>query len=303
MEPTAPLMDVKRFAVHDGPGIRTTLFLKGCSLKCIWCHNPEGISLEPQMAYYQHKCIGCGECTRVCKTSAQIMVMGKEHLYERLKCVHCGACETVCLGEAMKLFGHRITVEEAMKTVLEDSIFYSASGGGVTVSGGEPLLHADFIQILFQELKKKNIHTAVDTCGNVPWAYFEMVLPFVDLFLYDIKHIDTKVHKTLTGAGNELILDNLKRLSASANHIEIRMPFVPGCNDDDDTIHRIGELLKTLFIDRMKLLPYHSMARTKYQALGMEDTMPRVESPTDEMLSRAINILKSYGINAISGRD
>ncbi len=303
MEQTALLMDVKKFAVHDGPGVRTTLFLKGCTLKCIWCHNPEGIGLKPQMAYYRHKCIGCGECVSVCKTGAQVMDPEKGHLYDRAKCVSCGACEAACLGEAMKRFGRRITVGEAVKIALEDRMFYATSGGGVTVSGGEPLLQADFVRALFEELKKEAIHTAVDTCGNVAWERFEKVLPVADMFLYDVKHIDSQAHKALTGAGNELILDNLKRLSDAGKRIEIRMPFVPGCNADDDTVRRIGELLGGLSIERMKVLPYHSLARSKYQALGMEDTMPQADAPTDDMLHHAVDILKACGVNAISGRE
>ncbi len=303
MEPTALLMDVKKFAVHDGPGVRTTLFLKGCTLKCIWCHNPEGIGPKPQMAYYQHKCIGCGECVRVCKTGAQGISAAEGHTYDRARCVSCGACEAVCLGEAMKRFGRLVTVDEAVKIGLEDRMFYATSGGGVTVSGGEPLLHADFVRALFVRLKAEGIHTAVDTCGNVPWTQFEKVLDVADMFLYDVKHIDSGAHRALTGAGNELILENLTRLSDAGKRIEVRMPFVPGCNADDDTVRRIGEKLGGLRIERMKVLPYHSLARSKYQALGMEDTMPRVEAPTDDMLHHAVDILKACGVNAISGRD
>lgn len=301
MENKAMLMDIKRFAVHDGPGLRTTLFLKGCSLKCIWCHNPEGICRETQMAYYAHKCIGCGECVKVCPTGAHTMDETGHH-FDRSKCVFCGACVKACLGEALTLFGRQIDVAEAYEIVTEDALFYR-DNGGVTVSGGEPLFYPDFIAELFTKLKKDGIHTAVDTCGNVPWISFEKVLPVTDLFLYDIKHIDPCAHKSLTGADNHRILENLQKLSDLGANIEIRMPLVPGANDDEETLRGIGEFLGKLNISRMKVLPYHSMARSKYTALGMKDTMPTVDSPTDEDLQKAVELLKSYGINAISGRE
>lgn len=301
MDHKAMLMDIKRFAVHDGPGIRTTLFLKGCSLRCLWCHNPEGIRAEKQLAYYSHKCIGCGECVKVCSAGAhRISEIG--HLFTRDSCICCGSCAAVCLGNALTLFGREIHVDEAYRLVTEDAIFYRETGG-VTVSGGEPLLHFAFVKALFTKLKASGIHTAVDTCGNVPWKNFAEVLPLTDLFLYDIKHIDPEAHKMLTGADNRQILENLQKLSDAGANIEIRMPLVPQVNDDEETLHHIGIFLQNLNITRMTVLPYHSMARSKYTALGMPDTMPDVPSPTDEALQKAVEILRHFGINAISGRE
>ena len=301
MNNTATLMDVKRFAVHDGPGIRTTLFLKGCTLKCIWCHNPEGISPQKQLAYYGHKCIGCGECVKICEVGAhQLTTAG--HLFLREKCIGCGKCEPACLGNALSFFGRPINVEEAYRIVTEDAVFYRETGG-VTVSGGEPLCNSAFIFDLFTSLKAAGIHTAVDTCGNIPWENFEKVLPVTDLFLFDVKHIAPDAHKKLTGADNLRILDNLQRLSAAGSAIEIRMPLVPQSNDDEETLRGIGSFLQPLNITKMKILPYHSMARSKYDALGMSDTMPNVQSPTDETLQWAVTLLRSYGINAVSGRE
>lgn len=298
---TGLLMDVKKFAVHDGPGIRTTLFLKGCTLKCVWCHNPEGICAKAQMAYYAHKCINCMECARVCSTGAHAIINGK-HAFARELCVCCAKCEEACLGEAMKRFGRVIDVDEGVKLIMEDKPFYDQSGGGATISGGEPLMQAEYARALMTELKQLGVHTAVDTCGNVAWDAFERVLPVTDMFLYDIKHIDSDAHRLLTGAGNERIIDNLARLSASGARIEIRIPLVPGANSDDDTMTGIGRLLGSLNIERVKVLPYHSMARSKYLALGMQDTMPDADSPTDGEIARAVNILKEYGVNAVSGR-
>ena len=253
------------------------------------------------MAYYAHKCIGCGECVKVCPTGAHTMDE-TGHRFDRSKCVFCGACVKACLGEALTLFGRQIDVEEGYQIATEDALFYR-DNGGVTVSGGEPLFYPDFIAELFTKLKKDGIHTAVDTCGNVPWASFEKVLPVTDMFLYDMKHIDPDDHKTLTGADNHRILENLQKLSDLGANIEIRMPLVPGANDDAETLRGIGAFLGKLNISRMKVLPYHSMARSKYTALGMKDTMPAVDSPTDEDLQKAVELLKSYGINAISGRE
>jgi len=301
MDNKALLMDIKRFAVHDGPGIRTTLFLKGCTLKCIWCHNPEGIARYKQLAYHDHKCMRCGECAAICKSGAH-RISEDGHNFIRDNCIACGDCEKVCSESALKLFGRQIDADEAYRIAVEDAIFYMENGG-VTVSGGEPLLYSDFVNALFSKLKSDGIHTALDTCGNAAWESFEKVLPVTDLFLYDIKHIDPEAHKKLTGADNSLILENLRRLSDAGAAIEIRMPLVPQSNDDEGTLHGIGAFLKDLNITRMKVLPYHSMARSKYAALGMRDTMPDVPSPSDDELSAAVNILKSYGINAVSGRE
>jgi pyruvate formate lyase activating enzyme len=238
----------------------------------------------------------------ICPSEANEMV-SQGHIFHREKCVLNGKCESVCLGGAFKLYGKTITIDDALKLVLEDRAFYENSGGGVTVSGGEPLLQADFVHEFFINLKKKNIHTALDTSGQVSWSAFKKIIPVTDMFLYDIKHIDSKSHKLLTGHGSELILENLRKLSALGCRIEIRIPLVPGSNNDDKTIHGIGNFLSTLKIERIKVLPYHSMARSKYEALNMEDTMPHVEPPTDSELNNAIDILRSYGLNAVSGRE
>lgn len=303
MTESALIMDIKRFAVHDGPGIRTTFFLKGCPLKCIWCHNPEGISFYSEMAYYQHKCINCGECISICPTGAHAFDQ-TGHSFQRDKCISCMKCESVCLGEAMKSFGRILDIEKAVQIAREDIKFYNFSNGGVTVSGGEPLTKSDFVYHFFKKLKADNIHTAVDTCGAVDWSNFEKVLPVTDMFLYDIKHIDSEAHKRLTGSGNERILDNLVKLSETGKQIEIRMPLVPGCNSDDQTVHAIGSFLGRLSnIEKMRILPYHSLARSKYAALNIIDTMPDVASPDNSFIEHVVDIIRSYGINVVSGRE
>lgn len=293
------IMDVKRMAIHDGPGVRTTLFLKGCPLKCIWCHNPEGIGRNPQLAYYNHKCLSCGECTRVCPAGAHTMDASGHHL-NREACKECGLCETVCVGDALKFYGKMMTVQEALELVMEDRVFYGETGG-VTLSGGEPLIQLDFLHDLLRTAKQEGLHTAIDTCGCVPWTSYERILPFTDMFLYDLKHIVPERHRLLTGRDNQLILDNLRALSDAGARIEVRIPLVPGCNDDEHTLLGMAEFLSQLRIERVKLLPYHALARSKYQALGMKDTMPQVPSPDSGRMQAACGLFLSRNLNAVCG--
>lgn len=203
------IFDIKRFAVHDGSGIRTTVFLKGCPLKCLWCHNPEGISFRPQLAFYRHKCVGCGECAGVCPTGAQTM-SADGHAYDRERCTACGRCEPVCLGRALVLYGKEMTADELMPVLLEDKAFYDNSGGGITLSGGECLCQPDFCAELLRKAKENGLNTAVDTCGFVPRAAIDAVMPYTDMFLYDIKAMDETVHIRCTGHANQPILENLR---------------------------------------------------------------------------------------------
>ncbi len=293
----AVICDVKRFAVHDGPGIRTTLFLKGCSLSCIWCHNPESIDHKPELAVYLNKCTGCGDCAAVCNHH---QIVDGQHVYDRNACTACGKCVDACLFDALELYGKSLTPDEAATVVLEDRTFYTESGGGVTVSGGEPLLQADFCVELFKIMKKEGIHTAVDTCGNVPWTAFESVLPLTDMFLYDFKHVDSNEHKRLTGCGNELIKANLLKLSQTGKPIEIRMPLIPELNMAESDLNSAGQFLEEINnITKVRLLAYHSMAHNKYAAIGSHDTLPDIPSPLPEELEKAAEILKSYRLNTI----
>lgn len=279
----ATIFEIKRFAVHDGDGIRTTVFLKGCPLKCVWCHNPEGISAKPELAYYAHKCIGCGECVNKCLQKAHKMGE-KGHAFVRDLCIGCGACEEDCLGEALTHYGEEVTVEALLPKLLEDKEFYENSGGGVTLSGGECLLQADFCAALLKALKEAGVHTAVDTCGFVSRNAFDKVIPYTDVFLYDIKAIDPAVHKRCTGVENGPILENLRYLDSLGKKIEIRIPYVPGWNDGE--IEKIADFIKTLkSVTGVRVLPYHNYARSKYEALSMENTLPKT-LPTDAEIER-----------------
>lgn len=275
------ITDIKRMAVHDGDGIRTTVFFKGCPLRCLWCHNPESLHPEPVIGYYENKCIGCGECLAVCKSSAHRLTEGK-HIFLREHCSACGECERVCLGEALKIYGKKYTVDALLPMLLEDKSFYDASGGGVTLSGGECLCQADFCAALLRALKEQNIHTAVDTCGFVPRESIDRVLPYTDTFLYDIKAIDEKVHIQCTGRSNRLILENLRYIDTKNKAIEIRIPYAPGYNSQE--MEKIAAFTATLKnVQKVRILPLHNYAGSKYAALGMENHTPSLLPTTGEI--------------------
>jgi len=290
------ISDIKRFAVHDGDGIRTTVFFKGCPLRCRWCHNPEGLSFVPQLAFYPHKCIGCGSCVTACPHGAHRMENGV-HVLDRTLCAVCGRCEEACPVSALKFYGREMTVEELLPLLLEDREFYENSGGGVTLSGGECLCHADYCAALLSALKAEGIHTAVDTCGFVPREAFDKVIPHTDIFLYDIKHIDDAKHREGTGQGNALILDNLKYLAARQKAVEIRIPLIPGYNDD--AIDAIGALLSQYAnITKVRLLRYHNLAGSKYDSLAQPHQMPPLSE--DDRLPQSAATLRRYGLTVIA---
>ena len=283
----AKIFEIKRFAVHDGDGIRTTVFLKGCPLKCVWCHNPEGIDFKSQLAYYKEKCIGCAQCVNVCTNNAHYFENGL-HIYDREKCVYCGKCQDVCLGNSLYFYGKEMSVDEIFPLLMEDKEFYDNSNGGVTLSGGECLMQIDFCASLLKKLKENGIHTAVDTCGFVSKEALDKVIPHTDIFLYDIKAIDEDVHIKCTGQSNKIILENLKYLDECGKKIEIRIPYVPNFNDDQIT--KIADFLRNLKnIEKVKVLPYHNYAKSKYMALNMENTLPD-KLPTEDDIKKA----KSY---------
>ena len=294
---TARYIDIKRFAVHDGPGVRTTLFLKGCSLRCIWCHNPESRFPQPELAIHYRKCMKCGVCAEVCSCHR---ITESEHEFDRAACKACGRCADACMSGALELFGRLITVDEAAGKLLEDRIFYT-DGGGITISGGEPLLQSVFCAALLERMQGEGIGCAVDTGGNVPWAAFEEVLPYTDLFLYDLKCADPAKHQRLTMCRNELVLANLKRLDGAGKNIEIRMILVPGYNTAESDLRAAGEILAGLEnVSAVRLLAYHSLARSKFKAVGHPDTMPDVESPDVGMLEEYAHVLRQYSGNVVN---
>lgn len=292
----AYITDIKRFAVHDGDGIRTTVFFKGCPLKCIWCHNPETISCKKQIAFFAHKCLNCGICCALCESNRLNNVV---HIFEREKCNLCGRCENVCPNDAFEIYGKEMSTDEILDIVLSDKKFYDESGGGVTLSGGECLLQSDFCAELLKKAKNNGINTAVDTCGFVKRPALDKVMEYTDTFLYDIKAIEEKVHIKCTGRGNSLILDNLRYLSENNCRIEIRYPLVMGYNDSE--CDKIGAFLQELKeITKVKVLQYHNLAASRYMALNMLNTLPAVKT-TFEDVQNAVEILRKHDLVAVNG--
>ena len=297
------ITDIQRFSLNDGPGIRTTVFLKGCNLHCAWCHNPEAIRMTNELMVYPANCIGCGHCVPVCPSGARSIAAGVLQ-FDRSRCTACGACAAVCFPGALKMAGRSVSVAEVMGEILQDRAYYADSGGGVTLSGGEPLMQPEFSLAFLEALKREKIHTAFDTSCFGSQEVLKEALPLVDLFLVDFKHADPEVHRKLTGQSNERILENLRFLSEKGARIEIRIPFVPGCNDSVENLEATGRILGSLRgILCVKLLPYHALARTKYASLGMPDTMPQADSPDDDALHRAAAVLERFGLRARSGRE
>lgn len=262
------LFDIQRFSVHDGPGIRTTVFFKGCNLRCFWCHNPESISLNQEIQLLETKCIGCGRCFAACPHGCHKTAEGRR-LYDRADCAACGACAAACPAEALSAVGRDYAAAEVLEIVERDKPFYVNSGGGMTCSGGEPMLQTGFLEELLRGAKALGIHTAVDTAGNVPFRLFEHVLPHTDLFLYDIKCADAAAHAAATGADNRLILDNVRRLSEAGAALWVRIPVIPGVNGTLDNMARTAGILRGLDgVQLVELLTFHRLGGGKYESLG-----------------------------------
>jgi pyruvate formate lyase activating enzyme len=266
----ANIIDIKHFSVHDGPGIRTTVFLKGCPLRCNWCHNPESQLPITQLGFKVNSCIQCQICAQVCPCHTFV---DNQHYIDRNKCTSCGKCVNNCPVNALELYGKKVTIKEVIDEILQDKILYQNSSGGCTVSGGEPLLQSKFCKELFCQLKQHNIHTAVDTCGAVSWNNFEDIIPFCDMFLFDLKHPDSQRHKEGTSLENNTILTNLVKLDKYDKPIEVRIPLIPNFNSDDDSLTGFVKILSNLKnLTGVKILPYHK-SRFKYQAIGQEEIL------------------------------
>ncbi|HWQ29890.1 MAG TPA: glycyl-radical enzyme activating protein, partial [Negativicutes bacterium] len=275
-------------------GIRTTVFFKGCPLSCLWCHNPESQGYRRELLYDRKKCVMCRTCEAVCPEKA-VRLENDRMVTDMDKCIFCGKCVTYCMYGAREIAGKEYTVDEVLKAVLQDRIFYKQSGGGVTLSGGEPLMQIDFAEELLGRLKEEGIHTAVDTCGAVGFDVLERAAKYTDLFLYDLKLMDDQKHKEYTGVSNKLINENLIKLSKLHDNINIRMPIIEGVNADDSHIGGALELIRALNIEKVNLLPYHDIAKHKYYKLDRGYEEEKMSKPSEEIMDSYKEMFEKAG--------
>ena len=282
---TGIVFNIQKYSVHDGPGIRTIVFTKGCPLSCRWCSNPESQLLKPQMAFNATRCIGTDKC-HYCMPACPYQAITTEGNSLNIDCTHCNECETLacskaCPAGSIITYGQTRTVEDVLNAVAQDAIFYTRSGGGMTISGGEPLFQKEFAIALLREARRRRIKTAIETCGCYEWERLEEAAPYLNYVLYDVKHTDTEKHKWATGVGNELILSNLKKLLETFPElpVQVRTPVIPGFNDDEETARSIGKLLKGYANVSYEALPYHRLGTQKYAFLGREYPMGEVSLP------------------------
>ena len=293
------VFDIKRMAIHDGPGIRTTVFLKGCNLSCKWCHNPESIDFKPEIMLDINKCIGCRECEKVCEYDAQIFINGK-HEIDKDKCTLCGKCIKVCPTRTLKICGEETTVQKTIEYILRDELFYNHSSGGITISGGEPLCQFEFTKKLLYAAKSKGLNTIVDTNGYCKWDLLEELMPFVDIFRIDLKHMDPKKHKKLTEKDNKIILDNIKKLSCKNKKAAIAIPIIKDINDSDSHINKVADFLSSLPKKYpVNLLPYHDYYISKCNQIGRK--CKKYESPSEDKIGSIKSILENNGIKVQDG--
>lgn len=296
------VFNIQRYSIHDGPGIRTTVFLKGCPLRCIWCQNPEGISFEPELFVNKDRCGGCESCVVVCPQRAIVFYNGKP-ITNRKFCRVCGRCVEVCPNQARTIVGRKMSVDEVMEVVEKDRVFYDRSGGGVTLSGGEPLAQPFFTEEILRRCKTAGIDTALDTSGYANWKILARILELVDVILLDLKHIDDRLHRRLTGVSNKRILGNAKRIAEIGKRIWIRVPIIPGYNDAYENMQGIAAFIKTELkgkVEQVNLLPYHKLGEAKYERLERE--LPSIiNPPSDEHVLALKNLFDSYGLKTYIG--
>jgi len=296
------IFDIQRFCVHDGPGIRTTVFVKGCPLRCIWCHNPESQKKELSIAYYENKCVLCGACVAACKQGCHSLIQTDgvtqnppKHVFNREKCVKCGACAAACPSGALEALGRMASVDEILSEVERDKVFYKNSGGGLTVSGGEPLMQLEFLLELLKKAKEKGIHTCIETCGFATKEAIKSIVPYTDIFLFDIKETDSERHKAFTGVPFEPILENLRLIDSLGAKTVLRLPLIPEKNLRDGHLESVASLASTLNgVLEINVMAYHTLGSSKYEALDMKDEMKGSEAMSKELKTECIDKLTKY---------
>jgi len=294
------IFDLQRFSVHDGPGIRSLIFFKGCTLRCQWCSNPESHHFQPEILFDPAKCVGCWHCANVCPNDA-VLIEAEEVHYDRKKCSGCGCCAKVCYSEARVLKGMVVTADWVVDQAVKDEPFFSNSGGGVTLGGGEPLAQPEFASSVLQMSKQRGLHTVVETSGYVPWTHLARTLPCTDLFLFDLKHVEPTKHRAYTGGDVGVIISNLNRLAAAGRPIVVRIPSIPTFNDTSAEIAAIARTVATLGLDEVHLLPYHSLGQSKYGLLGRECSFPSTPPMVKARLEELKAIAEGAGLTAKVG--
>ena len=290
------VFDIQRFSVQDGPGIRTTVFMKGCPLNCLWCSNPESQSPVPQLLYFETRCTHCHQCIEACPSDATRKAEDGSISLDRQCCTACGTCVEECLTEARSISGKEMTVAEVCRIVEKDMGYYRNSDGGVTLSGGEPTSQPESLFQLLVKCREMGIHTCLDTCGFADWDILKEAVDHVDLVLMDNKHMDTEVHKKLTGVNNDVILENTARVAARGVPMIIRVPLIPGLNDSDENFSQLGQFMKTCGLKRVDLLPYHRFSLSKHNALGLAYRLDDVSDPEEGEVKRVADALEGSGL-------
>lgn len=290
------IFNIQKMSIQDGPGIRTTVFFKGCPLRCLWCANPESQNRKKEIAFFHGKCVQCGYCTQICPVQA---IAGANQMFSihREQCIQCLQCAKECCTNAKKIIGQEYSSKELLIEILKDKEFYIKSGGGITFSGGEPFLQYDFLLECLKECKKEELHIAIETTG---FANIEKILSaskYIDLIFYDIKHMDAQKHKKLTGVSNDIILHNFRTLTQYHKNIIARIPLIPSCNDDETNIRRTSAFAANCGVGRLEILPYHKLGVSKYQQLGREYQLPDCQTPSKTTLNRLLHIAREEGEN------
>jgi len=305
-ETTGPVFNIQRYSIHDGAGIRTLVFLKGCPLRCLWCSNPESQKSTPELGFIQSRCVGSegcdAPCVSVCPVEAIRLDGQTKPLIDRDVCNTCGKCAEVCHHDALKVVGREMSVDEVMAEIEKDRPFYRRSGGGITIGGGEPLVQYRFTASLLEAAQEEYLNTAIETCGYAPWDHFEAVLRHVDLLQFDLKHMDPLRHRELTGQSNELILDNLRKVRSvkAPQDVIIRIPIVPGCTDAVENIRAAAEFAAGLGFGQIELVPYHRLGASKYAQYGMAYHLAGCEPPAEADVARLRKIVRDSGATEIS---